>query len=351
VKSKKKVFVLLSPGFPESPQDTTCLPFLQNFVRNLRKEYPCLPLFILSFRYPFEVRAYYFEGAKVMSFGSQRGNFLSRKFNWIPIWRYLRNLNKEYKILGILSLWMGECGFIGHYFSKIYKIKHFIWILGQDARSGNPFQKITKPNGFELIAISNFIQDEYQKNYGNRPQYCIPIGIDPNLFPDPPLSKEIDIMGAGSLIPLKQYAYFIRIIKDLKKEFPGLRAIICGNGPEMESLLELRQTLELENNLQILGELPYSDILKWMQGAKVFLHTSEYECFAQVILEALYAGAKVVSLVEPMSIPIENWHILKNKEDMIPSLKHLLSQPNPPRHPVLPFPIKETVKQILALYH
>jgi hypothetical protein len=36
--------------------------------------------------------------------------------------------------------------------------------------------------------------------------------------------------------------------------------------------------------------------------------------FGYVNLEALYAGASVVSFVRPMDEPIPNWHIANNEE-------------------------------------
>jgi glycosyltransferase involved in cell wall biosynthesis len=348
--NKEKAFIILSPGFPENRKDTTCLPFLQNFVRTFGEKNPNLPLIILSFIYPFQPGEYSFEGAQVIAFGNHNKGYFSHKIHWIQNWKCLKKLHNKFEIRGILSLWLGECALIGHFFSKFYGINHLIWILGQDAKPKNPYQRLIRPKSSELIAISNFIQNEYHRNYGVRPQFCVPIGIDPGLFSKENHSTEFDIMGAGSLIPLKQYSYFIKIIKELSQTHPGLRAVICGNGPELDLLMGLRKSLGLENNLEIYGELPYTKTLEFMQKSKIFLHTSNYEGFAQVILEALYAGAQVVSWVEPMKAPFEHWEIIRREEDMIPTLNKLLNLRDPIRKSIFPYSIQGTVQNILDLY-
>jgi len=99
------------------------------------------------------------------------------------------------------------------------------------------------------------------------------------------------------LIPLKQYHLFIEALSLLKVFFPDIKAVICGNGPEMERLQALASTLHLEKNLLFTGELPHNDVLALMQRSKVFLHPSNYEGFSTVLSEALYAGVHVVSFL------------------------------------------------------
>jgi glycosyltransferase involved in cell wall biosynthesis len=50
--------------------------------------------------------------------------------------------------------------------------------------------------------------------------HVIPPGIDEREFPRPNSTKDIDIVAAGSLIPLKQYHIFIEVVAELKKPCP-----------------------------------------------------------------------------------------------------------------------------------
>ena len=54
-----------------------------------------------------------------------------------------------------------------------------------------------------------------------------------------------------------------------------------------------------------------------MQRTKIFLHTSSYEGFSGACLEALYAGAHVISFCEPMKQKIDHWHIVKDEKEML----------------------------------
>jgi len=126
------------------------------------------------------------------------------------------------------------------------------------------------------------------------------------------------------LIPLKQYHLFVETIGFPKVLFPGIKAIICGNGPEMDSLEAIAASLNLKDNLFFAGELPHTEVLKLMQRSKVFLHPSAYEGFGAVLSEALYAGAHVVSFCKPMDKDYRHHHIVKNTDEMNTELLSIL---------------------------
>ena len=50
--------IILTPGFPASVADSTCLPMQQHFVKTLKQLYPDLNIIVLSFQYPYVVRTY-----------------------------------------------------------------------------------------------------------------------------------------------------------------------------------------------------------------------------------------------------------------------------------------------------
>ena len=53
------------------------------------------------------------------------------------------------------------------------------------------------------------------KNYGIVPKHHVPVGIDASMFNAWNAIRDIDVMGAGSLIPLKRYDLFIQLIQQL----------------------------------------------------------------------------------------------------------------------------------------
>jgi glycosyltransferase involved in cell wall biosynthesis len=351
--NKPGALVILTPGFPGNEADSSCIPPQQIFVKALKENNPQLKIIVLTFQYPFFSAKYQWNGIDVVSFGGKDKGRIYRKLTGIRVWAGLKKIHKEYRVIGLLSFWLGKCAYIGNRFATKYHLKHYCWILGQDARIGNKYVKKIKPNGKTLIALSDFIAREFHKNYGIHPQHLIPVGIDASVFADVIPENDIDIMGAGSLIPLKQYDVFIEVIKALKKNFPDIKTCICGDGPEMPRLRQMIDIMGLQDNIKLLGMLPHAQVLALMQKSKVFLHTSGYEGFGAVCLEALYAGAQVVSFVKPMDADIENWHIAQDKEHMLQILTKLLQNPGSEHRSVLPYSIhdnSETAIKLFGLY-
>ena len=348
---KPETFIILTPGFPKSEADSTCLPSQQLFTKILKQHNPSLNIVVLTFEYPLSTKIYNWHNCQVIPFGGKTKTKISRLILWRKVWNKLSQLNKDNYITGLLSFWCGECALIGHRYGEKNRIKHACWILGQDAKAGNKYVTRIRPKPGELIAMSDFLQEAFFKNHTIRPAYVIPNGIDPDMFGEKQLKREIDILGAGSLIPLKQFDVFLSIIKLLKTFDPAIKAVICGKGTEEHSLLKIIETNGLKGNVKLVGEQPHSELLNIMGRSKVFLHTSNYEGFSTVCLEALYAGCKVISFMKPMKDDIEQWYIVNNKEAMTQKILTLLNDPVPTYSSVLLYSMAESVKKIRDLYY
>lgn len=344
-----KTFIILSPGFPANEADTTCLPAQQQFVQNLQEAFPSLNIIVFSFQYPFVRSEYQWKNVKVLSFGGSNKGGWKRLFLWYEIRRKLLSLHRSHSIVGIFSFWCTECALVGNHFSKKYKLPHFTWVLGQDARKDNKFVRIIKPKPSSLVAMSDFLADEFERSHGIRPQHIIPNGIDQRWFEQSSPQRDIDVLGAGSLIPLKQYDIFIDIIAQAKKKFPHIKAMICGKGLLEAALKSQIQSLYVEENVSLAGEHQHTEVLKLMQRSKIFLHPSNYEGFSTVCLEALYAGAHVISFCKPMKGEIAHWHVVEDKTAMREKLVELLSE-SLDHTSVVPYTMRDTVWKVAHLY-
>src|SRR5665213_125687 len=212
MKKDKDVFVILTPGFPANERDDTCLPFLQHLIKALNKDFPTVSIIILSFQYPFKACEYVWNNNLVVSFGGKNIGKFRRRILWIKVWRRLQQLCKRYNITGLFSLWLGECALLGKRFGETHHIRHKTWLVGQDAKPGNKYVARMRPVARDLVAVSDFIANEFFANYLISPVQTIPNGIDATQFNLGPAERTIDVMGAGSLISLKQYHLFISII-------------------------------------------------------------------------------------------------------------------------------------------
>ncbi len=349
MKGKTETLVILTPGFPKDESDSTCIPFQQSLITSIQKQRPGLRLIILSFQYPFSESVYTWQSITVKSFGGKNKGGIHRRLLWQGVKRELRLLHQQYSISGILSFWCGECALIGHQFAAANSLVHRCWIPGQDAGKKNKYVRRIKPDAAELIAFSDFIAAEFEKNHRTRPCSVIPPGIDTAVFRTNKAARTIDILGAGSLIPLKQYNLFIEMIAELKLKYPQLKAAICGDGPERKKLLLLIEKYNLEETIILTGELPHREVLQLMQQTKIFLHPSSYEGFGLVCLEALAAGAHVISFVKPMNEMVENWTIVTSKAEMISKTMALLDKKIFSKN-VVPYPIEQSAEKILQLF-
>jgi glycosyltransferase involved in cell wall biosynthesis len=346
----ERTLVILIPGFAENEADSTCLPMQQSFVRALNRIYPQLNLIVLAFQYPYFKKEYKWFDATVISFDGRNKGGLSRLLLRRKLYAVLKKINKEKKIAGLLSFWYGECALVGKRFAGKYHLSHYCWIMGQDAGKENKYPQRIQVNPAELIALSDFLRDEFEKNHSIRPQHMIPAGIDPQQFTALTNKRDIDILAAGSLIQLKQYDVFIETVAEIKKQFPELKAMLVGDGPEKEKLQDLVTKSGLESAITLTGELPHPEVLGLMQRTKVFLHPSSYEGFSGVCLEALAAGIHVISFCKAMKQEIGHWHIASSKEEMKQKALEILQTPGIVHSPASPFLINDSVKAIMRLF-
>ena len=342
--------VILTPGYAKDESDTTCLPMQQSFIRALNEKFPQLNIIILAFQYPYSNKTYQWFGNTVISLnGRNRGGvvklFLRRKFHAV-----MKKIHNSNKINGILSFWYGECALVGKRFADKNHVKHYCWMWGQDAKNNNKYPSFVLLKPGELIAFSDFLQNEFEKNHGVRPLHVITPGIDIKEFSFSNVKKDVDIIAAGSLIPLKQYDIFIQVVREIKKSVPLVKAVLIGDGPEKNMLQSLIASSGLQSNIRVTGELPHPAVLQWMQRGKVFLHPSSYEGFGVVCIEALCSGAEVISFVKPMHADIENWHIVTSKEEMIQKATEILRSPDTEYKSIIPYTIEESVQKITQLF-
>jgi glycosyltransferase involved in cell wall biosynthesis len=158
-------------------------------------------------------------------------------------------------------------------------------------------------------------------------------------------------MGAGSLIPLKQFDKFIELVDKLIAFKPDLRVIICGEGPEREKLEFMIRDRNLDSHIELTGSLEHEAVLQLMQSARLFLHTSSYEGYGIVCAEALNAGAHVVSFCKPVKTAFKHWHVAPTDAEMQETIAALLNDNGLEHDAERIDPIEETCRSILSLYN
>ena len=128
-------------------------------------------------------------------------------------------------------------------------------------------------------------------------------GVDENLFsPDPSLSRENIFLSIGRIQKQKRQLEAIEFLNTFREIENNFKCYFIG-GPSGTSgddyLLELKEIvkeLNLESHVEFLGNLPQSKIRELLNRSKLLIHTSQYETFGLVAIEAHSVGVPVVSI-------------------------------------------------------
>lgn len=344
MKAYSKHIILLTPGFPSSEIDDTCIPALHIFAKKLQEE-GGVKVSVITVHYPFTSSTYRWNHCDVYPLGI-RNKKRNRLKSYIYQWNILKKIHKEEPIDIIHSFWLGECALIGHYFSKKHHIKHLTTFMGQDARKGNKHAYFLPLQQMKLISLSTFHQNKIRNNYGIETT-IIPWGLYENstIISE---EKTIDIIGVGSLIPLKKYSEFVACINELKKVLPNIKSVIIGEGKLHTELKQQIQSLQLENHIELKGALSYHDTQRHISKAKILLHPSIYESFGMVFAEALSLQTAIVSRNVGFAEGTEHWFLGNNPEDFVNGCLTLLQKKDSlqPTYPA----IEKTVVSYLKIY-
>ena len=100
------------------------------------------------------------------------------------------------------------------------------------------------------------------------------------------------VLSAGRLTTVKDHATLLRAFAEVLRSRPA-RLVILGVGPERENLLETAERLKVSRHV----DLPGFEInpFAYMSRSKVFVLSSRYEGFPNVLVQAMACGTPVVS--------------------------------------------------------
>jgi len=99
------------------------------------------------------------------------------------------------------------------------------------------------------------------------------------------------IISAGRLVPWKGFDMLITAIKDM----PGWRLIIAGDGPDKVRLEALAEELDVASRVELVGQLPRSELLAMIHRSHIFALLSTFESFSFQIVEAMSVGTPVIA--------------------------------------------------------
>lgn len=173
---------------------------------------------------------------------------------------------------------------------KAYNIQHYLNHISDLQQSNTLF-----------IAASDFIKTKLiEKGFPSEQIKTHYIGVDLEaLTIDPAVKREDTVLFVGRLVKNKGCDYLIQAMNIINDKHPNIRLVVAGNGPEKGNLEALAKQLKI--NARFLGSIPYKDVVKEMNKAKVLsvpsieIKSGASEGFGMVFAEAQAMGLPVVS--------------------------------------------------------
>ena len=163
----------------------------------------------------------------------------------------------------------------------------------------------------------------------------IPVGLDVSLlkegYEDTSLTelkrkygyseKDKVLLFIGRLIDEKQPIKMIEIFSEVRKKDDCYKLLMVGKGELKHAVEDKINELGLADSVQMIAQIPNSDIWELYRFADAFVNLNQQEIFGMAILEAMYYGCKVVAWNAPgPNLIIENgksgW-LVKNTQEVI----------------------------------
>ena len=201
---------------------------------------------------------------------------------YLSIFRFL--ISSKIKIVAresnVLSLFLSKKSFIQRIACRVF-FKRFDKIIAQSKDMEEDLNKnFSVPNN-KIVVINNFVDENFiERKLSER--------IEEDIFPN----DRINLLSIGRLFYQKGYDILLHSFSKFEYK-DDYYLTILGDGPEREPLETLILKLNLEGHVCLKGYVdnPY----KYMACADVFISSSRFEGFPNVVIESLVCGLPVVS--------------------------------------------------------
>ena len=224
---------------------------------------------------------------------------------------------KKYDIDVINAHWAIPPGFVATVTKKIHKKPVLIRVYGAELfpvlKGSSMFFKIAKLmikyalNSAEKVVSNSDVSCNAGKEISGREDIeILPDGVDTETFNPNVNGDEIRkkygrfIFSSGRMVERKGFIYLVEAVPYILKEFPKMKLIIGGDGPERKNLENEVNKLKIENNVIFPGFISDEDFPKYMKSADVFVLPSivdskgDTEGLGLVLAEAMACGVPVI---------------------------------------------------------
>jgi glycosyltransferase involved in cell wall biosynthesis len=297
---------LVAPGFSARPDDWA-IPALLNLARALAETHE---VHIFSQRYPAR-GVYQFDGLTHHALGGgQRFGLISFKI-WLQTGQMIKAQHQKTPFDLLHSFWIDEAGFsaalTGAWIKRpvvasigggelvrlpaiAYGAQRFLTRRLAGRYALRRASLVTAGSRYQLALCRAYGVAEQKLRYS-------PLGVDTGRFrpaTQPPAKSPPSLIQAASLLPVKNQALLLHILRRVKNHLPDITLNLVGSGPEQERLVKLAQRLDLSQNITWHGHIPHPEMPPLYQQSQLYLQTSWHESQGLAVLEAMACGLPVL---------------------------------------------------------
>jgi glycosyltransferase involved in cell wall biosynthesis len=231
-------------------------------------------------------------------------------FFLLSFWFNAYKIMKRERIKILHCHWWIPAGILGYLLSLITRISFVVTTHGSDVfilrkfRWALPLARVIFRRAFAVTAISSYLKDLINTQLGVEKEkiWRFPMPFDDKKF-YPLEEKQIErgsILSIGRMIERKGYKYLIEACSILKKKKVDFKLTIIGGGPDEEKLKQMIKDLNLEENIEILHNIPQKDLVYFYNKSEVFVLPSitdwkmEAEGLGMVLMEAMSCKVPVI---------------------------------------------------------
>lgn len=233
-------------------------------------------------------------------FYKQLGHLHHRAANQI-----IQKNNLQFDLVHAHATW--SSGYVGARIKEEYNVPLVVTAHGYDIYS-LPFKDAEWKKKIEyvlntadaIITVSNKNLECIRRLDVGPPVYVIPNGFRSDLFYPRdmaacrrmlglPIDRKI-LLTVGNLEPVKGHIHLIEAIKIVVRIEPDLLCIIVGDGSERSAFEKQIQSLNLENNVHLVGRKVHDEVPLWINACDIFVLPSLNEGNPTVMFETFGCG-------------------------------------------------------------
>jgi glycogen(starch) synthase len=181
--------------------------------------------------------------------------------------------------------------------AKVYMTEHSSFldrVLEQPEARARYEEVLERADGFFVVGepLHDQIAAAFPHLAGKLEYIANPIDFDgPRAAAPVALDRWLSVAG---MTERKRIDYLLEAFRRCREAFPGLTLTLAGDGKQRAEMEALAKELGLADAVEFLGSVSPDEVPALMAAHDLFVHTSRYETFGVVVVEAVAAGLPVL---------------------------------------------------------